>query len=125
MRRLILLVLLFSLAACAPAPVTTISTPTLTPTPAGIAPPEFTPQLLTSAVKELNLQTDQVTVISVEEVMWSDSCLGVHIKNLMCADVITPGYRIILETPDGKYELHTNKDGTNYRLIQYDATSPK
>ncbi|TLN24276.1 hypothetical protein FDZ74_03030, partial [bacterium] len=54
---------------------------------------------------ELDLAHDLlVSVLSVEEVEWPDSCLGVSQKDVMCAQVITPGYRVVLEYAGKRYE---------------------
>ncbi len=52
-----------------------------------------------------------VSVLSVEEVEWPDSCLGVSQKDVMCAQVITPGYRVVLEYAGNRYEYHTSQTG--------------
>jgi hypothetical protein len=39
----------------------------------------------------------------------------------MCLDVITPGYAITFDTPDGQLLIHTNKAGTTYRVWMADA----
>ncbi len=52
-----------------------------------------------------------IDVISVEGVDWPDSCLGVSSPDVMCAMVITPGYRILLEYDGRQYEYHTNLSG--------------
>lgn len=65
----------------------------------------------TLAVK-LGLDFDLlIDVVSVEEVEWPDSCLGVSSPEVMCAQVITPGYRIVLEYDGRQYEYHTNLSG--------------
>ena len=61
---------------------------------------------------DLGLDYKTLTVQSVEPAEWRDSCLGVHLPDQVCAEVIIPGYRIILSTTDNQYEAHTNTDGS-------------
>ena len=56
----------------------------------------------------LDIKEDAITVVSVEFVEWPDSCLGITKRDIACAEVITPGYRIILEVKGQAYEYHTD-----------------
>lgn len=56
----------------------------------------------------LDLEADAITVLSAERVDWPDSCLGIDKRDIACAEVITPGFRIILEASGQKYEYHTD-----------------
>jgi hypothetical protein len=60
----------------------------------------------------LGLAAKDVVIKSVEQRTWSDSCLGVVQQNVACADVIVPGYRVILQANGRLFEAHTNSDGT-------------
>ena len=72
-----------------------------------------------SAMQALNQATsipeDEIIIISIESVQWSDSCLGLARSTEMCAEVITPGWIIILEADDKNYEFHTDLSGENIR----------
>jgi hypothetical protein len=57
------------------------------------------------------------SVISYASVNWSNTCLGVQPPKTACADMITPGYRIVLKAGDRTYEFHTDGDGGNYVLV--------
>ena len=59
-----------------------------------------------------------VAVIGVEEVTWPDACLGLSRPGEMCAQVLTPGYRITLEAAGQRYTLHTNPTGSVIRLAE-------
>jgi len=126
MKRLLLSLTLIGLlvAACGlldesvltPAPLPTTaptSTPTPEPTEAQIpvdAPPA---QLaaLRALVAALGVTPEQITIVSVEEMDWPDGCLGVQRPNVACLQVITPGFRIVLEANGAQYEYHTDTDG--------------
>lgn len=83
------------------------------------APGEETP--LVAAIKDLAEQTglppEQINRVSVEAVEWSDTSLGCPQEGYMYAQVITPGYKIILEAEGVQYEYHTD-EGTHVVLCQ-------
>lgn len=83
------------------------------------APAAETP--LEAAIKDLAAQTglppEQINRVSVEAVEWSDTSLGCPQEGYMYAQVITPGYRIILEAGGVQYEYHTDQ-GTHVVLCQ-------
>jgi len=56
----------------------------------------------------LDLKEDAITAKTVDSVQWPDACLGVARPDVACAEVITPGYRIILEANARTYEYHTD-----------------
>jgi len=85
--------------------------------PTEISAPTFAKDLLTSLAEELKIDPTEIKLVSAEKVQWRDSCLGVERKGMMCLEVITPGYLIILETPLGVYEAHTNEDGTAFLFV--------
>ncbi len=72
------------------------------------------PRLIERATEDLMLATggesDEVTVVSTEEVEWSDSSLGCPEPNTMYAQMITPGYLIVLESDGNSYDYHTGTD---------------
>jgi len=65
-----------------------------------------------SLASRLGLPTDQIKLISVEAVEWPDGCLGVSRPDVLCLQVITPGYLVVLEANGQQYEYHTNQDGS-------------
>jgi hypothetical protein len=64
----------------------------------------------------LNIEPSAITLVSVEAVDWPDGCLGVHTPGVMCAQVITPGFRVTLEAEGKRYEYHTNESGSQVIL---------
>ena len=130
-------------AACAPAPaapaptsgasqpptsvpVPTISVPTVPAPTAGPKPgpttgqdvPEAGSKAIEALAQQAGVGKDQIKVISVEEVEWPDSCLGVHKPGVFCTQVITPGYRVILEAGGKTYTYRTNRTGSAVVLAQ-------
>ena len=62
--------------------------------------------------KNLGLTPDQIKLVSTEAVDWPDSCLGVSVEGIMCSQVVTSGFRIVLEANGKQVEYHTNQDGS-------------
>ena len=97
------------------------------PEPAGTVVPQA-PALASKAVdllaKELNLDASQIQLVGSEAVEWPDACLGINEPGQMCAQVITPGYRITLEAQGQRYTYHTNQDGSVVRRATGLATTP-
>jgi predicted small secreted protein len=58
---------------------------------------------------------EALEVVSWEEVEWPSACLGVEgeMDQVVCAQVVTPGYKVIFADGDRQYELHSNKDGSS------------
>ena len=71
------------------------------------------------SVKDLSKKTGaperDIAGVAQEDMTWPDSCLGCVKTGETCAQVLTPGYRIILRVRDATYEYHTNR-GDRVRL---------
>ena len=61
-----------------------------------------------ATLTELGVEPADVTSIQVEAVDWPDAALGCPQPGQMYASVITPGYRIALETEAESYAVHTS-----------------
>jgi hypothetical protein len=62
---------------------------------------------------------DEITVVLVTPQQWPDACLGVPEEGEACAQVITPGFEIVLELEGAHYTYHTDEDST-VRLAGFD-----
>jgi len=64
------------------------------------------------AVEDLaaRLAVDQtaIRVVNVEQVNWPNSCLGYYRPGQMCAQVVTPGFRVVLEAAGKTWVYHTS-----------------
>jgi hypothetical protein len=65
--------------------------------------------------RRLGAPQTSIRVLSVEVVDWPDSALGCAEPGKMYAQVITPGYRIVLDASGNTYQYHSDK-GTNVVL---------
>lgn len=72
--------------------------------------------------KRVNLTPDQISVVSVESVKWSDAGIGCPEPGKVYAQVITPGFRIVLRADGTAYTYHTG--GNKVILCQPEATPP-
>ena len=74
----------------------------------GPAQEAATKQLATN----LGIPESDVKLTSNTVIEWPDSCLGVSQQGVMCAQIITPGYLIVLQAGGRQYEYHTNQDAS-------------
>ena len=90
---------------------------TMTPMPgpeaAEITPPPEAEQVVELAEDELaeklGLSPEEIRLVSVEAVEWSDASLGCPQPGMMMyAQVITPGFRVTLEAVGQTYGYHTD-----------------
>ena len=100
-----------------PTPAPPTEDPTMTPAPipeaTGTAPPGEAEAAIRLARQELaqnlDLATEAVLLISVEAVEWPDASLGCPQPGRTYAQVITPGFRVVLEVGGKTYEFHTDR----------------
>lgn len=81
-------------------------------------PPAAVLQARSLLADQLGVSAEEITIISVEEVEWTDSCFGLGGAAEMCAAEITPGWRVILDVNGQEYEVRSNKTGTLIRSPQ-------
>lgn len=60
----------------------------------------------------LGLREDAISVVSTSDVEFSDSCLSVAMPDVLCAQVVTPGKIIVLESEGVQYAYHVSADGS-------------
>jgi len=59
--------------------------------------------------RRLGLSPGEISVVSVEAVQWPDASLGCPQPGMMYAQVITPGFRVVLEAEGLTYVYHTDR----------------
>lgn len=82
------------------------SQPAATPVPASSAAP---PALIAAIATELDVEVEDVQVLIVEPREWPDASLGCPEPGHAYADVITPGYLIVVQAGGAEYEFHTDE----------------
>lgn len=80
-------------------------------------PAEVETQLRNATASDLGLAADTLTVKTAEAVDWSDACLGAARPDEGCAQMITPGYRVVFTTPNGEVVVHSDRTGSSYRIV--------
>jgi hypothetical protein len=60
--------------------------------------------------RELDVAAAEVKPVRAESVEWPDTSLGCPEPNKAYAQVITPGYRVVLRVGEREYELHTDRE---------------
>lgn len=85
------------------------------PTPGEIEAPAGAEQAVQLAreelARQLGLAPEAIRLVSVQAVEWPDTSLGCPQPGMMYAQVITPGFRVILEAAGEQYEFHTDQGG--------------
>lgn len=89
----------------------------------GDLPPAAALEAQRALAERLGLSTDEVAIVSTEQMEWSDSCLGLGGPAESCAQVITPGWLVVFEANDQQHEAHTDETGANIRFVE-DAPMP-
>lgn len=73
--------------------------------------PEYSP-VVDLAKKDLSerlkIPADDIKLAKEEAIDWPDASIGFPEKGMMYAQVITPGFRIILNAQDKLYEYHSD-----------------
>ena len=60
---------------------------------------------------QFGVTPDEVTVVQRERVEWPDASLGCPVEGELYAQVITPGFLVIVEGNGTQLEYHTDREG--------------
>lgn len=102
-----------------PVPTEPSDTPTL---PMSEVPDEILKLAYAELSTRLGVKWTDITLVSGEQVDFPDSCLGINTPGMACLDVITPGYRIQLQSGSAVYTYHTDLAGS--RVILAGSAGP-
>ncbi len=69
--------------------------------------------------KAFQIDINHIRWVGVERMEWKDSCLGLEQPGITCAEVITPGFRILLEAGGVFFVYRTNESGSQVVLEMY------
>jgi hypothetical protein len=87
----------------------TLMTPGIsTPTDSGLE--NLIEQAKQDLAQRLAISPNQIILVEATEAEWSDSSLDCPQPGMSYLQVITPGYRILLEASETQYEYHSNRD---------------
>lgn len=73
---------------------------------------------------DLSASVEEIEVIGFERMEWSDSCLGLGGPAESCAQVITPGWQVMLSYEGTVYEVRTDQSGDTVRIAKPGEGSP-
>ena len=97
-----------------PSPTTSVPTPSAEPI-VDLVPleaQEVVGLARADLAQRLEVDREAIEVISVEAVEWPDASLGCPEPGQMYAQVVTPGFRLVLEARRERYEYHTDREQT-------------
>lgn len=79
-----------------------------TPAVSSTAPPDAVLSAVEELSFELQMPVDEIEIVSYSQEEWTDSCLGLGTAEEICAQVITPGWRVVLEVDGTEYVYRTD-----------------
>jgi hypothetical protein len=65
--------------------------------------------------QELGVSVEQIQIVSAERAEWPNTCLGLPEAGEGCADVVTPGWHVVVEVNGKHYEVRANETATVVR----------
>jgi hypothetical protein len=65
--------------------------------------------VIVDLAQRLGVAEEEIAVKSLEGMQWPDTSLGCPQPGMMYAQVVTPGYRVVLEVDGQVYEAHTDE----------------
>lgn len=96
-------------------PVSPVQEPPMAPASGEVKPLPGSEKALVAATADLAERTgvpaSNISLVSMEAVDWSDASLGCPQEGYMYAQVITPGFSLILSAQGQPYEYHTDQAG--------------
>ena len=84
-------------------------TPAL-PTPADAGSQGLIEKAKEDLAQRLSISAAEINLVEITEVEWSDSSLECPQPGMDYLQVVTPGYRILLNVGSNRYEYHSNRD---------------
>ncbi len=73
---------------------------------------------------KLSVQEDQIKIIMVEAHDWPNACLALENTGEYCAQVIIPGYSVVLRYGGAQYRYRSNIDGSVLRIESAPSATP-
>jgi len=86
-----------------------VTVPPTTPVPSDPSEQELVVRAKEDLAGRLAIGVDQIKLVEAQAVDWADTSLGCPKPGRMYAQVITPGFRIVLEVKGRRYEYHTDR----------------
>lgn len=77
--------------------------------------PKAVAAVKSSAAKDAGIPEDQVLILTALEKEWSDSCLGLGGIAESCAQVITPGWEVVIQIKGQEVTYRSDAEGLSIR----------
>ena len=71
--------------------------------------------------QRLSISIAEISLVEAKPVVWPDTSLGCRQEGIIYAQVLTPGYLILLQHAGNTFEYHTNKGRT---IVTCEKPSP-
>lgn len=98
------------------------------PTPGSVVHDQPIPPAAAKARQALaarvGVSASAIVMLKVIEMDWPDACLGLADAAEVCAQVITPGYEVVMLAGTTEYVYRTNRDGTAVRVASVVRITP-
>jgi hypothetical protein len=102
----------FAPPSITPTPGVPVAPPGTPSSPAAGDPESATGTAIEALAERMGVSATRLSRVSVEPMDWPDACLGTSLPGLACAQVVTPGYRVILRFDTGStHEVRTGRGG--------------
>ncbi|MEO5635018.1 MAG: hypothetical protein ABIR14_00290 [Candidatus Paceibacterota bacterium] len=74
--------------------------------------PEAVSKSRSALATRLSIPESKILILEALDKDWPDACLGIKKPGTMCAQVITPGYNILMQANGKEYRYRTNLSGS-------------
>ncbi|HBB34255.1 MAG TPA: hypothetical protein DDZ80_08105 [Cyanobacteria bacterium UBA8803] len=72
--------------------------------------------VLQDASKRSNLPNQELSIVQAEQRDWPDGCLGLAFSGTFCAQVVVPGWQVIVNAGQRDFVYRTNNSGSQVKL---------
>lgn len=86
------------------------------PAAASALPQAIAAAVLQAVVQEPGVDPAQLQIITAQPQTWSDSCLGLGGLDLLCAEVLVPGWQVVVADRRQQWVYRTNQSGAQVKL---------
>ncbi|MGF1524308.1 MAG: hypothetical protein ACFBSF_18460 [Leptolyngbyaceae cyanobacterium] len=77
---------------------------------------ELQQTILQAVGEQQNLAPETLQITSTEAADWPDACLGIPEPDMMCAQMITPGWAVAVTDGQQTWQYRTDLDATQVKL---------
>jgi len=80
------------------------------------APPEVEQAAMMALSEQTGIATEDMEIVGAEWREWPDACLGLGEPDEVCAQVITPGWQLVVRAEGEEYVVRTDEEGAEVRI---------